>query len=383
MKKGWSIVPLGELLEPVSRPVRVQPDDSYRLLGVRLEGNGAFHRETKLGSEISANHLDRVVNGDFIYSRLFACRGAFSLIDPELDGTFVSNEFPHFAARKPARIDLRFLKFWFRQSRVWKVVEEDCQGSTPLTRNRYKEKFFNTLRIPLPPLAEQQRHVAHLDAIEARLTRAQKLREEARKEAQAFTISLHHHLSKGRMRRLDEVLRLHEEQEPIKADGSYPQVGIRSFGEGMFRKPPTLGSDTTYRAFNVLRAGKLVMSQVKGWEGAVAVCPVELDGWFVSPEYRTFACREGECAPDYLAHLVKTSWFQQQLASATRGVGARRERIRPEMLLGIEIPFPDLAGQKTALKSIEHLTQAQALSNQSAPHAEALLPALLDRIFNS
>jgi type I restriction enzyme, S subunit len=123
MRKEWSEVQLGELVEPVSRSERVRPDASYRLLGVRLEGNGAFHRETKLGGEISANMLDRVETGDFIYSRLFACRGAFSLIGPELNGTFVSNEFPIFQARTPHRIDLRFLKFWFRQSRVWKAVE--------------------------------------------------------------------------------------------------------------------------------------------------------------------------------------------------------------------------------------------------------------------
>ena len=151
----------------------------------------------------------------------------------------------------------------------------------------------------------------------------------------------------------------------------------------MFRKPPTLGSETTYRAFNILRAEKLVMSQVKGWEGAVAVCPADLDGWFVSPEYRTFACRDGECNPDYLAHLVKTRWFQQQLSEATRGVGARRERIRPEMLLGIEIPFPDFTGQKIAMKSIENLAGAQLIARQTMPSSEALLPSLLDRIFNN
>jgi type I restriction enzyme S subunit len=347
-----------------------------------LEGNGAFHRETKLGNEISASLLDRVETGDFIYSRLFACRGAFSLIGPDLGGAFVSNEFPIFAARNPARIDLRFLSYWFRQSRIWKVVEKDCQGSTPLTRNRYKEEFFNALRVPLPPLAEQRRIVTRLDTIESRLSGARKFQEESHAETQALTISLHHHLAKGRVSQLSDLLHLDEEQQSIRADGSYPQVGIRSFGEGMFRKPATLGSDTTYRSFNVLRAGRLVMSQVKGWEGAVAVCPAELDGWFVSPEYRTFSCRDGKCDANYLAHLVKTRWFREHLVSATRGVGARRERIRPEMLLSIEIPFPDLAGQRAALKSIERLTQAQALISDSLPHTEALLPSLLDRIFN-
>lgn len=35
------------------------------------------------------------------------------------------------------------------------------------------------------------------------------------------------------------------------------------------------------------------------------------------------------------------------------------------------------------LESIEHLIQAQSLGRQVAPHSNALLPSLLDRIFNS
>ena len=31
-----------------------------------------------------------------------------------------------------------------------RVVEKDCEGSTPTTRNRYKEPFFADLKIPVP-----------------------------------------------------------------------------------------------------------------------------------------------------------------------------------------------------------------------------------------
>ncbi|MBU4179877.1 MAG: restriction endonuclease subunit S, partial [Actinobacteria bacterium] len=295
---------MGDVLDQVSRIVRVEPDNSYRLLGVRLKGKGAFHRETKLGSEISAKFLDRVKDGDFIYSRLYAWHGAFSLIGADLDGAYVSNEFPIFRAKPSAKIDLSYLNFWLRQSRVWKIVEEDCQGSTPLTRNRFKEEFFNALRIQLPRGVEQERIVAHLDAIEERLTRVQKLRESARLEIEALTTSLHFGLAQGRQAKLDQLLVLDEEQETIVPEGSYPQVGIRSFGMGMFTKPAVTGSETTYRSFNVLRPGKLVMSQVKGWEGAVGVVTDNLDGWFVSPEYRTFSCISNECDPSYLSFLV-------------------------------------------------------------------------------
>ncbi len=383
MKQGWTEAKLGDLVEPVSRSVRVEPDASYRLLGVRLEGNGAFHRETKLGSEISANSLDRVKTGDFIYSRLFACRGAFSLIVPDLDGTFVSNEFPIFKVRLPARIDLRFLNYWFRQSGVWKLVEGDCQGSTPLTRNRYKEEFFNVLRVPFPPMSEQQRVVTHLDAIEARLARAKKLREEATKETEAFTISLHLAAAKGRVVCLDQLLQLDEKQKEVTIADSYPQVGIRSFGLGLFKKPAVLGAHTTYRSFNVLRAGQFVMSQVKGWEGALGVADDDYDGWYTSPEYRTFSCIIEECDSKYLGHIAATSWFRKQLLAATQGIGARRERVRPEMLLGLKMPFPVISRQIEASHLLEKQVEGRSLSAVAAEREASLLPSLLDRLFNA
>ena len=194
-------------------------------------------------------------------------------------------------------------------------------------------------------MAEQVRIVDHLDAIEARLVRAQKLREENSKEAQALTASLHLAAAKGRVVRLGRLMQLDEKEAIVTPDGSYPQVGIRSFGLGLFKKPPVLGANTTYRAFNVLRAGQFVMSQVKGWEGALGVAGDDYDGWFASPEYRTFSCVNGECDAKYLAHIAGTPWFRKQLLAATRGVGARRERVRPEMLLGLEIPFPVISLQ--------------------------------------
>ena len=378
MKKGWTEVTLGDVLQNAERFEVPLSGALYRQLGVRLWGEGAYEREPIDGANTRYAFFNRCESGDLVLNKIWARNGSVSIVPQSLDGCYVSTEFPLY--RATGAVISGWLRLITKSRWFWTACDEKARGSSG--KNRIKPSQFLEIKIPLPPISEQQQIAARLDAIETRLARVQKLREESLTEGQALTISLHHHLSDKRLRRLDELLRLDEEHEPITADGAYPQVGIRSFGEGMFSKPPTLGSETTYRAFNTLRAGKLVMSQVKGWEGAVAVCPDDLDGWFVSPEYRTFACREGQCDPAYLSHLVKTRWFHEHLASATRGVGARRERIRPEMLLGIEIPFPDLTGQRTALKTIEHMTEAKALSSQSAPLEEALLPALLDRVFN-
>jgi type I restriction enzyme S subunit len=68
-------------------------------------------------------------------------------------------------------------------------------------------------------------------------------------------------------------------------------------------------------------------------------------GSFVSPEYRTFRCVESEARPSYLSPLVSTEWFWAKLGTATRGVGARRERTRPEQFLDIEVPMPSVEKQ--------------------------------------
>src|SRR5438094_4505374 len=149
----------GDVLPPASREEAVDVSKEYRLLGIRLEGQGPFLRETVMGTQTSATKLFRVGKGDFIYSRLFACRGAFGVISEELDGCYVSSEFPTFLPVS-GKIDIEFLRYWFRLPTVIACVDEDCSGSTPLTRNRFKEQFFLALEIPLPLLVEQRRIVA-------------------------------------------------------------------------------------------------------------------------------------------------------------------------------------------------------------------------------
>jgi hypothetical protein len=52
-----------------------------------------------------------------------------------------------------------------------------------------------------------------------------------------------------------------------------------------------------------------------------------------------------KASPAYLGELIKTPWFWGLLQNATRGVGARRERTRPEQFLSLELPMPTLKNQ--------------------------------------
>ena len=176
--KDWKRVKIGDIVEPVRRRYDLEGTQTYPLLGVRLNGEGPFLREVRTGSEIAANSLFQVKARDFIYSRLFAWQGAFGVIPQELDGCYASGEFPTFSARED-KVEIEFLKYWFRLPDVLRSVESECTGSTPLTRNRYKEQFFLALEIPLPPLAEQRRIVTKIERLAGKIEEARGLREQA------------------------------------------------------------------------------------------------------------------------------------------------------------------------------------------------------------
>jgi len=78
---------------------------------------------------------------------------------------------------------------------------------------------------------------------------------------------------------------------------------------------------------------------------------------------------------------VRTEWFWSRLKDATRGVGARRERTRPEQFLNIEIPVPELTQQNQAVKIFEKIEPLKRLQADTAVELDAMLPSILDKAF--
>ena len=203
-----------------------------------------------------------------------------------------------------------------------------CRGGR-VVRNRLRPERFLYVHLPLPPLDEQERIVAKLDKVAGLIEDAKSLRQEIDREMRSLVQSVHLKLSGVSERPFGEFIELWEDRVPIDPIEQYPQVGVRGFAGGLFFKDAIQGSETRYKTFNRLGVGLLVVSQPKGWEGAVAVCDASHEDWYVSPEYRTFRCKPELLDPRYLAALLPTPWFQRELTKLTRGQGARRERLRP------------------------------------------------------
>ena len=379
--KQWSKVALGELVTQIDRAESVRPDGEYRLLGVRLEGNGAFHRETVAGTETSASRLTRVEQGDFIYSRLFAWRGAFGVIGADLDGCFVSNEFPLFRVDE-SRLDANYLNRWFQLSATWRRVEEDCTGSTPTTRNRFKEGFFLKLEIPLPPLAEQQSLVARLDAL-AEKTRQLETHLDAAEQDAAHLLALRFRdaITDAPLRPMAEVAPLIRREQSIALDSSYPELGIRSFGKGTFHKPPLSGGDVETKRLYRIDPGDLLFSNVFAWEGAIAIAQPEDVGRFGSHRFITCRTDPTQTSAEFLRYYFLTDEGLLKIGEASPGGAGRNRTLGLEKLMAIEVPVPPLPMQQFFERLQTKVSALKAKHTAIRQTNAALLPAALERVF--
>ena len=148
MKKGWTEVALGEVLERQTHTCTILPAKTYREVTVSLWGKGTRLRRTVSGSEIAASSRNLAKTGDFIISKIDARHGAYGFISVDLDGAVVTNDFPLYTISS-SDLEQRWL-YWVSQSRFFVDL---CRSASKGTTNRVrlKESRFEELKIPLPP----------------------------------------------------------------------------------------------------------------------------------------------------------------------------------------------------------------------------------------
>jgi type I restriction enzyme S subunit len=374
------MVPLGEILMRQDRAQRVDPEAEYRLLGVRLGGRGAFHRETLVGAESSAPALSQVKAGDLVYSRLFASQGAFAAIPDSLDGCWVSNEFPLYRTRTQFS-ETEYVRRWLTQEPVWRIVERDCFGSTPGTRNRYAPHFFEALKLPLPPLDVQRRIVERLDAIEARISRIGDLRMAREADCEQLLRTLMSCDPGTSLVPISDLVQLREPDVTVDRCASYDFAGVYSFGRGVFRAGTKTGMDFAYPRLSTLHTGDFTYPKLMAWEGALGVVPPECDGCVVSTEFPVFEVLHDRVLPEVLDVHFRNPSIWPLLAGASTGTNARRRRLNPSDFLAYQFPLPSRSVQARVAKAYRLSQEIRQRDQGIDAETRAVLPALLAEAF--
>ena len=180
---------------------------------------------------------------------------------------------------------------------------------------------------------------------------------------------------------LREILVPQQEETLVDLEISYPNVGILSFGRGLFEKPPIDGSRTSATKLFRIRAGQFIYSRLFAFEGAYAVVGKQFDGYFVSNEFPTFAVDTTRAHPDFLVACFRAPDVWQDLARHGKGLGVRRQRVSPDVILDHEIWLPPTAEQDQVAKTIALSDVCGKLRSQMKVRLGALTKATLRRQF--
>ncbi len=381
MTVRWPMVPIGEVLTRHDDWIAIDPETPYRQVTARLWGQGLTLRGVVSGAQIAATSQNRVRQGQFLISKIDARHGAFGLVPEGLDGAIVSNDFPAFDVN-PARALPAFVQWVSKTDWFVALCKRASEGST--NRVRLREGAFLAQEIPLPPLEVQHPIVARLNAVEARIAKRRSEAEAVDQELATLLAAAFHRITTDAPRaRMVDAAPLVRRSVLVELDGSYPELGIRSFGKGTFHKPPLSGADAGSKRLFEVHAGDLVFSNVFAWEGAVAVAGTDDHGRFGSHRFISRVTDPRIATASFLYFWFLTPDGLQKLGESSPGGAGRNRTLGLDALDRIEVPLPSLDAQQW-FDALQHKARAAREAQASAAaELEHLVPALLDEAFGS
>lgn len=371
MKKGWTEVALGEAcrfekgtsptLKTEAGPYPLVVTASYRRSSVDFQFNQPA---------VCIPLISSTGHGNAALHRIHYQDGKFAL----------ANLLVAAIPLEASQLSPKFLWRYLSAAKDRKLVPL-MQGTANVS---LKEQNLFDVTVPLPPMAEQQRIVAHLDAIEERLTCIKDLREESAIESLALIRSLIHedHCDGIRHVSMRELVDWRSPDTIVSQTESYTFAGVYSFGRGVFRKGAVSGMDFAYDRLTRLRAGEFTYPKLMAWEGALGIVPDDCDGCHVSPEFPVFTVDQSRVLPEILDIHFKTPSVWKKLADISTGTNLRRRRLNPNAFLGYKFPLPPMEVQEHIRRIANQAAAKRGLQKSAAVMEAALLPSLLDRIFN-
>jgi type I restriction enzyme S subunit len=423
-------VKLRDILTPVSRAEPVESEKKYRILGVKWYAKGAWVKDEKYGADIKANSAYSVQEGDLIYNRLFAWKGSFAVISKDLDGSYVSNEFPALRCNEEmAYLDYIFL--FLSQYDVWTAIDKLSTGVASISRKRLKVQELLNLKVLLPPKNIQQKIInkySQIDSFYSQLIKLQdknavfvkKLRQailqlavqgklapqdsndepasELLKRIKAEKEKL---IAEGKIKKQKPLPPITEDEIPYELPQGWMWVRLRNVSHIILGQSPPSTTYNTYGEGLPFYQGKVDYGKIFPTPTKWCTSPqkvAEAGDVLISvraPVGPTNICEERSCIGRGLAAirggdnldtfyiLYTLRAFEHEISG--QGFGSTFTAITGNHLNNFLFPFPPLAEQNRIVAKVDQLMhlcdELETQLNQSQKDSEMLMQAVLQEAF--
>lgn len=375
----WPKVALGGILSQDKNYINCLEPKFYPKLSVKLYGKGVVLDTPVNGADVRMTKHQLAKSGQVILSEIWGKKGAIGIVPTEGDGALCTSHFFLFDIDESKAI--RGYVTWLLSGNFLESqLDLKAKGTTGYAAVR--PNHFLAATIPLPSLHEQHTIVARLNAVAEKARQVEAKLDEIETDAERLlAIRFREAIAGADWRTMVEVAPLVRREVDADLEGSYPELGIRSFGKGSFHKPPLSGADVGTKRLYSIEPGDLVFSNVFAWEGAIAVAKPNDAGRFGSHRFITCLANPNAASPEFLRYYFLTTEGLEKIGEASPGGAGRNRTLGLEKLMALQVPIPVLAKQqafdtlqvKVAAIKAKHAETRQAL--------KALLPSLLAQTF--
>lgn len=374
---GWPLVALGEAVTHRKEFVEIDDAVTYKRCRVRLHAQGVVLRDQIEGALIKTKKQQVCRTDEFLVAEIDAKMGGFGLVPEELHGAIVSSHYYLFTPKKD-RLDPSFLGYYCRTPAFREQVTPRGTTNYAAIRPRHVLEYI----IPLPPLEEQQRTVARIDRLAAKIDEAKSLQTRSAEERDELcrAILRDERFGSPTPTPMHELLAWRKPHVQVVATETYDFAGVYCFGRGVFRGQRKAGTEFAYKQLTQIRAGEFIYPKLMAWEGALAVVPDECDGLYVSPEFPLFTINQDRVFPEVLDVYFRSPAVWPLLSGASTGTNVRRKRLNPKDFLNYEFPLPSREAQIALRNMCRRMSELRPMYDPAA-QLNALLPSILDRAF--
>jgi type I restriction enzyme S subunit len=167
----------------------------------------------------------------------------------------------------------------------------------------------------------------------------------------------------------------------------YTEIGIRSFGKGIFHKTPVLGASLGNKRVLEIHPGDIVFSNVFAWEGAVAVASQAEAGKIGSHRFVTYTPISDKCDLEYLRLFFCSEAGLEVLRRVSPGSAGRNRTLNIAQFAKQLIPLPPLEEQQRIVGRFKELAgkieEVRSLRQQALEETKMLFSTAANALFTA
>jgi type I restriction enzyme S subunit len=184
-------------------------------------------------------------------------------------------------------------------------------------------------------------------------------------------------------RHVGEIARLERRAVNVNLGQDYQEIGIRSFGKGVFHKGAVSGAALGSKRVFWVKPGDLLLNNVFAWEGAIAVAENDQDGLIGSHRFMTYVVDRRRADPHYLLYYLLSDPGLELIRRASPGSAGRNRTLGIKAFESLAIPLPAIEVQHQIASRLGMIrskgSTLGALQSSASRRAAALVTTLVTR----